>query len=195
MGFCSSTCNNDIMNNKKVVAEVRELLVHLVDIFNKMDMANEGESSVTKAKDIQDEASVTRPREIESPKAIEKIGLPATLTRATAKQFIQNVDAPLVLALKHSNLSMVKYMCMLTHMYGIRGTYRRTETCLLSQRIIDAIVHQDLPSLRYFHSWLSDFEGFALNESSLIELAFCCTPMWASSSTCVTKWASTFTRS
>jgi len=166
MGFCSSTCtSNDIMTNKKVVTEVRELLGNLMDILNKMDSA----AAENGAK--ESEASPVVNKDKTPTKAIEE-SLPKTLTRASAKQFILRVNSPFVMSLRHSDLSMVKHLCMLTYNYGFRtSSTGMTELNILSKRIVDAISNEDLPSLRYFHSWLSDYEDFALNESQMIEIA------------------------
>jgi hypothetical protein len=158
------------MTNKKVVTEVRELLGNLMDILNKMDSAAEASAA---AESGAKESEVSPAKGGEAPtKAIEGSGLPEILTRASAKKFILNVDSPLVMSLKHSNLPMVKHLCRVTYNYGFRtSTTRMTEIYLLSKRIVEAISNEDLPSLRYFHSWLSDYEGYALNESNMIEIA------------------------
>jgi hypothetical protein len=96
-------------------------------------------------------------------------------SRAYAKVLILNVHNPLLLALDHPDLSMVKYMCMLTNAYAIKSCtieYVARTIILLSRHILDAVDNQDLPSLRYFQSWLSDYgSGYGLCRHALIETA------------------------
>lgn len=221
MGFCSSTCNgNDVLANKKFVAEIKELLGNLVDILDRMDMASGVYSpkesaprdSAPKAIEM-DVAKVTQPtfedklkdwgknytcidemlshtcktnnyqllqyiinadqgQNNELDPLLMRLVAPS---RAYAKVLIKNVDKPLLLALDHPDLSMVKYMCMLTNAYGIEpctGEYVARTTILLSRHILDAVDNQDLPSLRYFQSWLSDYgSGYGLCSNALIETA------------------------
>ena len=251
MGFCSSTCNsNDIMTNKKVVAEVKELLGNLVDILNKMDMASGSnqpkesapsdsppkasgaeasgasgaeasgaEASGAEASGAEASGAGTRQHSFEDKlkdwskfqvdkcsnyeinkllrytcekneyKLLEYITNHRKSTnefqyllmqlvapsRAYAKVLIQNVKNPLLLALDHPDLSMVKHMCMLTKMYGVESCSRldfQLHGLLLSRRILDAVNNQDLSSLRYFHSWMSDFvSSYGLCKPILIETA------------------------
>jgi hypothetical protein len=187
----------DIMNNKKVVGEVRELLSTLMELLNKME-ANDAPSDyapsspsnpVTKSidngpKDDKDSlVSALR----ETCKRNDYDVLPLidkqlkdrgfhkenmeliAPSKKYAKVLIMIAYDSYFLALSHPDVSMAKYMCMLVQTMTPKIPTSPVHLHFLTGRqIMHAISNQDLPSLRYFHN-LSSWEGLTFDNDDVKE--------------------------
>jgi len=202
MGFCSSTCTDKaVMTNKNVVGEIREVMGNLMEMLNTMDSAEREPTFQEKLHDwtkfqfnlCSKERVVEALHytcQVDDHKLLDWLRFERRLndyqdeamklvapSRKYAAALIKVVDDPLGLALSHPRLSMVKYMCMLTNRHGMEIPCEKdvpNHVDLLFKFMLDAIEWEDLPSLRYFHSWISEYAAMSLcSEMELVQAALC----------------------
>lgn len=186
----------DIMNNKKVVGEVRELLSTLMELLNKMDATDPQSDDApghcpsnpvnTQAIDYpkdDKESLVSALRETCKTnnyqllplvdKKLKDMGFHKenmeliAPSRKYAHVLIKIAHDPFFLALSHPDVSMAKYMCLLVQNMAVKKPTSPVHLHFLTARqILHAISNQDLPSLRYFHN-LSSWEGLTFDKDDV----------------------------
>lgn len=184
----------DIMNNKKVVGEVRELLSNLMELLNKMDVNDPPRNDAPSRNPSADAKTIDYPKDDKDSlvsalretcktnnyqllplvdKKLKDMGFHKenmeliAPSRKYAHVLIKIAHDPFFLALSHPDVSMAKYMCLLVQNMAVKKPTSPVHLHFLTARqILHAISNQDLPSLRYFHS-LSSWEGLTFDKDDV----------------------------